>query len=183
MAERDPKEVDFGYQKVTWDEKPEKVAAVFRSVAPRYDVMNDFMSLGIHRAWKHYAIQNRVFIGQKVTIYDRQDSWARVTDFKYSPRWIHAPLLSANKPIVGSGFVLPVELRRSDLSALASKPVSNLNGHDVIALRRFAAHALDTGKCSKIEDGDESLNRPGQLYIWCENYRKLYSPKSQWIPD
>ncbi len=43
---------DFGYRTVKLDAKKPMVRAVFDSVAPRYDVMNDLMSLGIHRAWK-----------------------------------------------------------------------------------------------------------------------------------
>lgn len=46
---------DFGYQKIPRSEKAERVAEVFRSVADRYDVMNDLMSLGLHRIWKYYA--------------------------------------------------------------------------------------------------------------------------------
>ncbi len=47
---------DFGYQNVSFSEKTKKVAQVFRSVASKYDLMNDLMSLGIHRLWKHYAL-------------------------------------------------------------------------------------------------------------------------------
>ncbi len=43
---------DFGYRTVPTDAKKPMVRAVFDSVAPRYDLMNDLMSLGIHRAWK-----------------------------------------------------------------------------------------------------------------------------------
>jgi demethylmenaquinone methyltransferase/2-methoxy-6-polyprenyl-1,4-benzoquinol methylase len=46
----------FGYQKVTSAQKTEKVAEVFHSVATRYDLMNDLMSLGLHRIWKRIAI-------------------------------------------------------------------------------------------------------------------------------
>ena len=42
----------FGYQTVPEDEKAGRVHGVFSSVASRYDVMNDAMSLGIHRLWK-----------------------------------------------------------------------------------------------------------------------------------
>jgi demethylmenaquinone methyltransferase/2-methoxy-6-polyprenyl-1,4-benzoquinol methylase len=48
---------DFGYQRVSFSEKTKKVAGVFQSVASRYDVMNDVMSLGIHRLWKRYVIE------------------------------------------------------------------------------------------------------------------------------
>jgi len=47
---------DFGYQKVPVAEKSRKVREVFRSVADKYDLMNDLMSFGIHRLWKHYAV-------------------------------------------------------------------------------------------------------------------------------
>lgn len=45
----------FGYRKVSPAEKTRLVDEVFSSVAPNYDVMNDVMSLGIHRLWKRYA--------------------------------------------------------------------------------------------------------------------------------
>jgi demethylmenaquinone methyltransferase / 2-methoxy-6-polyprenyl-1,4-benzoquinol methylase len=46
----------FGYQQVNETEKAQKVAGVFDSVAPNYDLMNDLMSAGMHRAWKAFAI-------------------------------------------------------------------------------------------------------------------------------
>ena len=46
----------FGFQQVPLPEKAAKVANVFRSVVDSYDVMNDVMSLGIHRLWKRFAI-------------------------------------------------------------------------------------------------------------------------------
>ena len=47
----------FGYQKIPVDEKQERVAEVFRSVATRYDIMNDLMSLGTHRLIKRFTIE------------------------------------------------------------------------------------------------------------------------------
>ncbi len=49
-------QVDFGFRQVGRDEKAGMVRAVFDSVAPRYDLMNDLMSLGVHRAWKHVFV-------------------------------------------------------------------------------------------------------------------------------
>ena len=46
----------FGYQTVSSDDKAQKVAEVFHSVAAKYDIMNDLMSFGIHRLWKRFAI-------------------------------------------------------------------------------------------------------------------------------
>jgi demethylmenaquinone methyltransferase/2-methoxy-6-polyprenyl-1,4-benzoquinol methylase len=45
-------ETDFGFRRVPAAAKKPMVRAVFDSVAPKYDVMNDIMSLGIHRVWK-----------------------------------------------------------------------------------------------------------------------------------
>ncbi|MGM9490182.1 bifunctional demethylmenaquinone methyltransferase/2-methoxy-6-polyprenyl-1,4-benzoquinol methylase UbiE [Ideonella sp. YS5] len=46
----------FGYQSVDEAEKARRVKGVFDSVASKYDVMNDLMSLGMHRAWKAYTV-------------------------------------------------------------------------------------------------------------------------------
>ncbi len=46
----------FGFKTVDETEKASKVRGVFDSVASRYDVMNDLMSLGLHRAWKAYTL-------------------------------------------------------------------------------------------------------------------------------
>ena len=46
----------FGYRQVDEGDKSHRVRAVFDSVAGRYDLMNDLMSLGLHRMWKGYAV-------------------------------------------------------------------------------------------------------------------------------
>ncbi|MGC8507754.1 MAG: bifunctional demethylmenaquinone methyltransferase/2-methoxy-6-polyprenyl-1,4-benzoquinol methylase UbiE [Thiomonas sp.] len=46
----------FGYQQVAEEEKAARVRGVFDSVAPRYDVMNDLMSVGMHRVWKAFTV-------------------------------------------------------------------------------------------------------------------------------
>lgn len=51
-----PGTTHFGYRDVPVEEKAGLVADVFHSVASKYDIMNDAMSLGIHRLWKHFAI-------------------------------------------------------------------------------------------------------------------------------
>lgn len=57
----------FGYERVPVTEKARKVAKVFDSVASKYDVMNDVMSFGVHRLWKHFAIGvSGVRAGQRV---------------------------------------------------------------------------------------------------------------------
>ncbi len=57
----------FGYQQVKAADKADRVAGVFHSVAAKYDVMNDLMSMGVHRLWKRFTIEVAgVRAGQKV---------------------------------------------------------------------------------------------------------------------
>ncbi|MCW5640247.1 MAG: class I SAM-dependent methyltransferase, partial [Rubrivivax sp.] len=44
----------FGFSTVDAADKARQVRGVFDSVAPKYDLMNDLMSLGLHRVWKAY---------------------------------------------------------------------------------------------------------------------------------
>ncbi len=53
---KDQDTTHFGYEQVAVGEKSKKVAGVFHSVASKYDVMNDLMSMGTHRIWKFIAI-------------------------------------------------------------------------------------------------------------------------------
>lgn len=61
------KTTHFGYQQVPLDDKVKKVRHVFDSVASKYDVMNDLMSMGVHRIWKKMTLDiANVKTGQKV---------------------------------------------------------------------------------------------------------------------
>jgi demethylmenaquinone methyltransferase / 2-methoxy-6-polyprenyl-1,4-benzoquinol methylase len=55
MADSD-RTVDFGFEKVAAADKAGRVRSVFASVAGKYDVMNDLMSFGTHRLWKHFTL-------------------------------------------------------------------------------------------------------------------------------
>lgn len=56
MASEEKKSTHFGYRQVTAKDKTQLVADVFRSVAPKYDLMNDLMSCGLHRLWKRFTL-------------------------------------------------------------------------------------------------------------------------------
>lgn len=47
---------DFGFERVSPEDKARRVRGVFESVATRYDLMNDLMSVGLHRVWKRFAV-------------------------------------------------------------------------------------------------------------------------------
>ncbi len=58
---------DFGYREVSPEEKTRLVGRVFTSVARRYDLMNDLMSLGVHRLWKrHFVASSGIRSGQRL---------------------------------------------------------------------------------------------------------------------
>jgi demethylmenaquinone methyltransferase/2-methoxy-6-polyprenyl-1,4-benzoquinol methylase len=54
---KDSSTTHFGFQQVPVSEKAGLVGKVFHSVAGKYDLMNDLMSMGIHRAWKRFAVE------------------------------------------------------------------------------------------------------------------------------
>ncbi|MDH5471798.1 MAG: bifunctional demethylmenaquinone methyltransferase/2-methoxy-6-polyprenyl-1,4-benzoquinol methylase UbiE [Gammaproteobacteria bacterium] len=57
----------FGFEQIPVNEKVKRVAGVFHSVADKYDVMNDVMSLGVHRLWKRFTLsQTGLKAGQRV---------------------------------------------------------------------------------------------------------------------
>jgi demethylmenaquinone methyltransferase / 2-methoxy-6-polyprenyl-1,4-benzoquinol methylase len=67
MSERERKATHFGFEEVAEEEKAARVAGVFDSVAGRYDLMNDVMSVGLHRLWKAFAVRHaNVRPGMKV---------------------------------------------------------------------------------------------------------------------
>jgi demethylmenaquinone methyltransferase / 2-methoxy-6-polyprenyl-1,4-benzoquinol methylase len=67
MTERERKATHFGFEEVAEEEKATRVAGVFDSVASRYDLMNDVMSVGLHRVWKAFAVrQANVRAGMRV---------------------------------------------------------------------------------------------------------------------
>ncbi|MCP5327429.1 MAG: bifunctional demethylmenaquinone methyltransferase/2-methoxy-6-polyprenyl-1,4-benzoquinol methylase UbiE [Steroidobacteraceae bacterium] len=68
MTTSDPQKstTHFGYQDVPWSEKARRVRGVFDSVAPKYDLMNDLMSGGLHRIWKQFTLsQTQLRPGQR----------------------------------------------------------------------------------------------------------------------
>lgn len=61
------KTTHFGYKTVAEEDKQDLVAGVFHSVAAKYDLMNDVMSMGVHRLWKRFTIElSGVRAGQRV---------------------------------------------------------------------------------------------------------------------
>mgnify|MGYP003598545508 CR=1 FL=1 len=109
----------FGYQTVDEQEKAGKVAEVFHSVAKNYDIMNDVMSGGLHRVWKHFTINTaRLNKGDKVLDIaggtgDLSRGWARRV-CKTGELWltdINSSMLGVGRDrLLSKGVVLPETL-------------------------------------------------------------------------
>ena len=110
----------FGFEDVEETEKATKVAQVFHSVANKYDLMNDFMSFGLHRMWKKWAIASaQVKPGQVVLDIaggtgDLAAAFARAAGWGNNPTaqvWlsdINASMLGAGRDrLLDQGLMLP----------------------------------------------------------------------------
>ncbi|KZE30053.1 bifunctional demethylmenaquinone methyltransferase/2-methoxy-6-polyprenyl-1,4-benzoquinol methylase UbiE [Crenobacter luteus] len=109
----------FGFKNVAESEKAQKVAEVFHSVAQKYDVMNDLMSGGLHRVWKHFTLNTSgVKPGDKVLDIaggtgDLSRGWHKRVG-KTGEVWltdINSSMLTVGRDrLLDEGIVLPVSL-------------------------------------------------------------------------
>ena len=109
----------FGFSTVDENEKAGKVAEVFHSVAKNYDIMNDVMSGGLHRVWKHFTINTaRLKKGDKVLDIaggtgDLSRGWAKRVG-KEGEVWltdINSSMLTVGRDrLINEGLILPVSL-------------------------------------------------------------------------
>ena len=107
----------FGYQTVSEDDKAARVRGVFASIAQKYDVMNDLMSGGLHRAWKAYAVaRSGIRPGQRVLdVAGGTGDLAHAFATRAGPQgqvWltdINGPMLGVGRDrMIDRGFDLPV---------------------------------------------------------------------------
>jgi len=110
-------ETHFGFQKVREDEKADRVAGVFDSVATRYDLMNDLMSGGLHRLWKAFTVaKSGVRAGSRVLdVAGGSGDLARAFAKRAAPGgevWLtdvnHAMLAVGRDRLIDAGMVVPV---------------------------------------------------------------------------
>ena len=111
------KTTHFGFQTVDEELKQKKVAEVFSSVAQKYDVMNDIMSFGLHRVWKHFTLQiSDVREGDRVLdvaggTADLSLAFARKVG-RSGQVWLtdinHAMLSRGRDRMIDKGFAMPV---------------------------------------------------------------------------
>ena len=120
----------FGFQDVDEKEKAQRVRGVFDSVASRYDVMNDLMSMGLHRAWKAYAVAlANLRVGERVLdIAGGTGDLARTFSKKVGPRGFvvlsdinEAMLRQGRDRLLDQGCVLPTVVCDAEALPFASE--------------------------------------------------------------
>jgi demethylmenaquinone methyltransferase/2-methoxy-6-polyprenyl-1,4-benzoquinol methylase len=109
----------FGFESVDEGQKAQRVRGVFDSVASKYDVMNDLMSMGLHRAWKAYTVAvARIRPGDKVLdIAGGTGDLARAFAKKAGPQGMvvhtdinEAMLRQGRDRLINEGLLLPTNL-------------------------------------------------------------------------
>ncbi len=121
-----PDSVDFGFQTVKRDDKRKLVREVFDSVAGKYDIMNDLMSLGVHRLWKHDFIQaldprpNRTLLDLAGGTGDISFGWLKKGGGPVILSDINAAMLSVGRDrATTGGFIGNLSFVVTDAEALA----------------------------------------------------------------
>lgn len=120
-----PETVDFGFTTVNRDEKRRLVRDVFDSVAGKYDIMNDLMSLGVHRLWKRDFIEaldprpNRSLLDLAGGTGDISFGWLKKGGGAAILSDINAAMLSVGRDrAAGLGFIGDLEFLVTDAEAL-----------------------------------------------------------------
>jgi demethylmenaquinone methyltransferase/2-methoxy-6-polyprenyl-1,4-benzoquinol methylase len=154
-------ETDFGFRRVPAAAKKPLVRAVFDSVAPKYDLMNDFMSLGIHRVWKRiFATRlrpapNRTLLDLASGTGDIAQAWRRLGGGKVLATDINAAMLAVGRDraaaagmvagfsyVVADAEALPLPSGCADVVSIA---FGLRNCTDKAAVLREARRALKPG--------------------------------------
>ncbi|WP_434630154.1 bifunctional demethylmenaquinone methyltransferase/2-methoxy-6-polyprenyl-1,4-benzoquinol methylase UbiE [Chromobacterium sp. CV08] len=171
------KTTHFGYKTVAESDKAGKVAEVFHSVAGKYDVMNDLMSGGLHRVWKHFTLTTSgVRAGDKVLDIaggtgDLSRGWAKRVG-KTGEVWltdINSSMLTVGRDrLLDEGLILPVSL------ADAEKLPFPDNYFDAVSVA-FGLRNM-THKDAALKEMCRVLKPGGKLFVL--EFSKVWKPLS-----
>ena len=178
----DAAETDFGYRRVPAEAKKPMVRAVFDSVAPKYDVMNDVMSLGIHRVWKR-IFATRLRPGPARTLLDLASgtgdivaNWRRLGGGPVLATDINAAMLSAGRDrAIGRGLVAGIAYVVADAEALPVGPSSV----DVVTIAFGLRNCTD--KLAVLAEARRVL-RPGGRFF-CLEFSRLQVAVAEGLYD
>jgi hypothetical protein len=116
------------------------------------------------------SVINRIYRGQKLTVYEIRDGWAQTVAPGFVERWVLFKHLSrqAPSPVSQEGVEALGDPRIAD-DAIPKAGDFGLSKNDVNVIWRGAKHMLDTGECSRIALGDKSISKPNTYYVTCED--------------
>ena len=181
-ATPEPGDTDFGYRRIPREAKKPLVRAVFDSVAPKYDVMNDVMSLGIHRIWKR-IFATRLRPGASRTLLDLASgtgdivaNWRKLGGGPVVATDINAAMLSAGRDrAIGRGLVAGIAYVVADAEALPIPPGSV----DVVSIAFGLRNCTD--KPAVLAEARRVL-RPGGRFF-CLEFSRLQVGVAQGLYD
>jgi demethylmenaquinone methyltransferase/2-methoxy-6-polyprenyl-1,4-benzoquinol methylase len=175
-------ETDFGYRRVAKDAKKPLVRAVFDSVAPKYDVMNDVMSLGIHRVWKRiFATRmrpspSRTLLDLASGTGDIVANWRRLGGGPVLATDINAAMLSVGRDrAVARGLVAGIAHVVADAEAL---PFPDRSA-DVVSIAFGLRNCTD--KLAVLEEARRVL-KPGGRFL-CLEFSRLQVAAAEGLYD
>jgi demethylmenaquinone methyltransferase/2-methoxy-6-polyprenyl-1,4-benzoquinol methylase len=181
-AAQEQAETDFGYRRVAREAKKPLVRAVFDSVAPKYDVMNDVMSLGIHRVWKRiFATRlrpspSRTLLDLASGTGDIVANWRRLGGGPVVATDINAAMLSAGRDrAIGRGLVADIAYVVADAEALPV-PASSV---DVVTIAFGLRNCTD--KPAVLAEARRVL-RPGGRFF-CLEFSRLQVAVAEGLYD
>lgn len=97
--------VDFGFKKVERNQKQGLVQKVFSDVADKYDVMNDAMSLGLHRLWKNELVKSELCPQSDQVLIDVAGGTGDIANLFIKEGGAHAAIVDLNKEMLEAGKV------------------------------------------------------------------------------
>ncbi len=120
-------------------------------------------------------VTNRIYVGQKVEVFEEKNGWARVSKFYDGvaeskrgqvARWVLASGLSSSQPAEPPQTLLSPDPRIAK-DAFPKVGQSGLTEQDVQLLNKGALKYLNSGKCARVEYGDKSTSKANTYYVNC----------------
>ncbi|MEO0871464.1 MAG: class I SAM-dependent methyltransferase [Pseudomonadota bacterium] len=170
MSESTQDTVSFGYEQVAPEEKTRRVGQVFTSVAKKYDIMNDAMSLGMHRGWKDRFVKRvKPQAGEKIL--DMAGGTGDIA-FRMADRGADVTVADINQDMLDVGAERALERRETDETG--SLVFTHQNAEEVdFASNSFDAYTIVFG-IRNVTYKDEALAeahrvlRPGGRFYCME---------------
>ena len=116
------------------------------------------------------AVVNRVYYGQKFTVYEKRGEWYRTVEDGYTARWTRASQMTDSQLPEKPKYEGPAELRddRIAADAIANPGEYGLTRADVDIIRKGAKLVLQSRPdCAEVVDSDKSISRANTYYVTC----------------